>query len=79
MDKKVTFVGLLSLAVVGIAIALNIWFGKPESLKGTAYAEPYPTAPGFQLKNGEGVTVGLDDYKGKIILLFFGYTYCPDV
>lgn len=79
MDKKVTLVGLISLFAVGIAIVLYMLFGKPANLRGTAYAEPYPVAPNFQLKNANGNLVHLSDYQGKIVLLFFGYTYCPDV
>ena len=79
MDRRITLVGVTSLVIVALVIALNIWLGKPEPLNGTAYAEPYPAAPDFQLKNAVNDTVSLEDYKGKIVLLFFGYTYCPDV
>jgi len=27
----------------------------------------------------DGKTVTADDYKGKIVLLYFGYTFCPDI
>ncbi len=27
----------------------------------------------------DGKTVGAEDYRGKIVLLYFGYTFCPDV
>jgi protein SCO1/2 len=27
----------------------------------------------------DGRTVTADDYRGQIVLLYFGYTYCPDV
>ncbi|HZD25700.1 MAG TPA: SCO family protein [Alphaproteobacteria bacterium] len=27
----------------------------------------------------DGKTVTAEDYRGKIVLLYFGYTYCPDV
>jgi protein SCO1 len=33
----------------------------------------------FQLTNDEGKTVTAADYHGKIALLYFGYTHCPDV
>jgi protein SCO1 len=33
----------------------------------------------FQLTNDEGKTVTAADYRGKIALLYFGYTHCPDV
>lgn len=28
---------------------------------------------------GDGKTVTADDYKGKVTLLYFGYTFCPDI
>jgi protein SCO1/2 len=78
MNRKTLWVGLLSLAVVGVA-ALTLVFAKPASFHGTSYGEPYPTAPQIELKKSNGETFRLSDQKGKIVLLFFGYTSCPDV
>jgi protein SCO1/2 len=33
----------------------------------------------FALQSSLGHEVRLDDYRGKVVLLFFGYTSCPDV
>lgn len=33
----------------------------------------------FTLTNDEGKTVSAADYRGKVVLLYFGYTHCPDV
>lgn len=33
----------------------------------------------FALTNDEGKTVSAADYRGKVVLLYFGYTHCPDV
>jgi len=33
----------------------------------------------FVLVNQDGKTVSEDDFKGKYMLIYFGYTYCPDV
>ncbi|HKK13688.1 MAG TPA: SCO family protein [Gammaproteobacteria bacterium] len=33
----------------------------------------------FRLHDASGHVVTQDDYRGKITLLFFGYTHCPDV
>jgi protein SCO1/2 len=79
MDKKILWVGFLSLAVVGTAILLAILFAKPASFNGTSYNEPYPRAPQIELIKSNGETFRLSDQKGKIVLLFFGYTSCPDV
>ncbi len=33
----------------------------------------------FSLIDGDGKTVDAADYRGKVVLLYFGYTHCPDV
>ena len=33
----------------------------------------------FQLTDGTGAAVTAGNYRGKIVLVFFGYTHCPDV
>jgi protein SCO1/2 len=33
----------------------------------------------FQLTDHTGKTRSLADFKGKIVVMFFGYTHCPDV
>lgn len=33
----------------------------------------------FQLVDDRGKPVTADDYRGKVVLLYFGYTHCPDV
>lgn len=34
---------------------------------------------GFKLADHMGKIRSLDDFKGKAIVLFFGYTHCPDI
>jgi len=34
---------------------------------------------GFSLKDPEGNVRTLADFKGKVVLMFFGFTQCPDV
>jgi len=36
-------------------------------------------APGFTLTSGEGEPVSLADLQGKVVILWFIYTRCPDV
>jgi len=79
MDKKILWVGLSSVAVVALATLLTIMFSTPASFRGTAYGEPYPAASQIELTRSDGETFRLSDQKGKIVLLFFGYTSCPDV
>lgn len=79
MDKKTILVGLLAFGLIGLT-ALGVWLFRPAgALRGTTYAEPYPPAPPINLTRGDGTSFQLSDLRGKIVLLFFGYTSCPDV
>lgn len=33
----------------------------------------------FQLEDADGIPRTLADYRGKVVLLFFGFTRCPDI
>lgn len=37
------------------------------------------TAPDVTLPSSTGAPVSLGDFRGKLVLLYFGYTFCPDV
>ena len=79
MDKKTLSVGLASLLLVLLATLAVFWFGRPVSFRGTSYADPFPVAAPIELTRADGQPFRLDDQRGKIVLLFFGYTSCPDV
>ncbi|MBI5354318.1 MAG: SCO family protein [Chloroflexi bacterium] len=79
MDKKILWVGLASLAIIALTACLTILFSRSENFRGTAYSEPFPQASNFELTRSSGEVFRLSDQKGKVVLLFFGYTFCPDV
>ena len=79
MDRKTLLVGVGSFLLVGIVAAWTIFFGKPASFRGTTYEEPYPPASEFVLTRAGGTSFQLSEIRGETILLFFGYTSCPDV
>ena len=63
---------LLSL-MVGVALFWVLFSDKQNELQG------YPGFGGdFILQSAKG-PVALSDYRGKVVVLYFGYTYCPDV
>lgn len=39
----------------------------------------YEIGGAFDLTDQRGERIGLDDLGGSAVLLFFGYTYCPDI
>ncbi|MEO8354350.1 MAG: SCO family protein [Chloroflexota bacterium] len=79
MDKKTILVGVLSFLLIGLVAAGVFLFAKPASFRGTVYTEPYPPAAEIELARDNGTSFRLDGMRGKIVLLFFGYTSCPDV
>ena len=79
MDRKTLWVGLGSILLIGIVAAGTFIFGSPVRFRGTTYAEPYPVAPEFVITRDDGSSFRLSEMRGKVVLLFFGYTSCPDV
>ena len=79
MDRKTLLVGLTAFLLVGVVAAGVFLFAKPDSFRGTTYAEPYPVAPEIQLTRAAGTDFRLSQVRGKVVALFFGYTSCPDI
>ncbi len=65
--------GFLWIGVVGADRASA---GAP--FKGGAL-EPAGPAPDFALPASDGSTFRLRDQRGRVVVLVFGYTFCPDV
>lgn len=70
-------VALACAAAATGAVALGGRMGAP-TFHGTTYDDHAP-APDFALVDHEGRSVTLASYRGHPVLLFFGYTHCPDI
>ena len=77
--RRIIGVGVTVFSMVGIVILLNVLFSAPPVFRGTTYAEPFPVAAEIVLDQGNGIPFRLEDQRGRIVLLFFGFTSCPDV
>jgi len=64
---------LLSLSIVSAAGAANA-----PALKAGVF-DPPRAAPDFSLKGSDGRDLKLSQYRGKVVVLGFGFTSCPDV
>lgn len=78
MDKKTLWVGLGVLVLVLLATVIVFFTSQNNQLRGSVIDPPLPAAE-ISLTDQNGQPFRLSDYRGKVVLLFFGYTYCPDV
>lgn len=71
---------LLGLAAVVLAIVIAglALFWQPEMPERALPRAPLVAGGDFTLQSAGG-PVSLADYRGKLVLLYFGYTYCPDI
>ena len=76
----------LGLAVLVIVLATLLawllWFWEPAPAPAYRH-QPLtlaatPTGGDFRLDSAAG-TLDLRDLRGKVVLLYFGYTFCPDI
>jgi protein SCO1/2 len=76
--KRKTILAMMIILALAITSACSSQGLDPSQFKGTFMPTPIP-APDFALTNAAGETVHLNDYEGKIVLLYYGYTFCPDI
>jgi cytochrome oxidase Cu insertion factor (SCO1/SenC/PrrC family) len=71
--RRMLLIGLAPLLIVGVSgLAL---LGPGWAAEGGAQAIGGP----FTLNSGSGHTVSDGDFRGRWLLVYFGYTQCPDV
>jgi protein SCO1/2 len=66
------------LCAAALALGAAMTGCKPASFHGTAY-DPPEVAPSVDLTKSSGGDFSLASEKGSVVLLFFGYTHCPDI
>jgi protein SCO1 len=64
--------------LIGLAGVLGAAFIRPYTLHGSVFT-PAQKAPDFSLQDANGNSFRLSDQKDRLVVLFFGYTRCPDV
>ena len=67
-------------ALTGVTLALIAGAtacAKPVPMHGTMVTDPQP-APALVLTGADGTRFDLAAEKGQVVLLYFGYTHCPD-
>lgn len=77
MNGKSLVSGLLAALAMVFPTLVAVAAGGPAFKSGVF--EPPREAPGFSLQASTGGELKLADYRGKIVLLGFGFTSCPEV
>lgn len=67
------------LILGGVTVALLLLLRPVGGIEGVSTALAGEPAPGFRLASHDGRTVSLEDFRGRVVVLFFGFTHCPDV
>jgi protein SCO1/2 len=73
---------VLTGVLLGLAVAL--WILRPEKTgqetdPGRYFLDNPLPAPSFTLTSHRGEVVRSSDFGDKLLVVFFGYTFCPDV
>lgn len=76
MNPRLFFTILIGLAIGGLA-ALTVYHGGTPGTKDAS--GKFLVGGPFSLITSEGKRVTEKDFRGKYMLLAFGYTYCPDI
>ncbi len=70
----------VSRLAIGGLVATALLIAAASVLLMTGHSHDAPTIGGpFALIDGDGQTITNTDFHGKFMLVYFGYTFCPDV
>ena len=66
------------LLMACMLLSLTVHAGETEGLKAGVFNPPRE-APDFSVRGSDGTALTLNRYRGKVVVLGFGYTSCPNV
>jgi protein SCO1/2 len=78
MNKKLLLPALLIPLLVGMLVWLLLWQPEAPHSSHTLEARLQPQGGDFQLQGKDGA-VTLKQFRGQVVALYFGYTWCPDI
>lgn len=68
--------GLVLVGVAALFLGVQL-YERGQTFRGSAI-EPSPPAHDIDLQQADGANFHLEEQKGKVVVLFFGYANCPD-
>lgn len=76
LNRLAVIVAVIAIVAVAVLAGRHYWSMVTVATGGTGGAA---IGGPFTLVDGDGRTVTDADYRGHPLLVYFGYTYCPDV
>ena len=76
MNRRLFFLGV-GILVLLITVAAIVYTTNKPTFKGAVITPPW-SAPEIKLTDQNGQPFTMSNQRGKVVLLFFGYTNCPD-
>ena len=77
-----SFVAVLVVVAVTVVVLATVgrgFFGSSNDSQQTTVVGKASIGGPFQLLDGTGKPVSDMDFRGKYMIIYFGYTFCPDV
>jgi protein SCO1/2 len=76
MNRRLYFVGM-GILILLMTVAAVVYTTSKPSFRGAVITPPW-SVPDIHLTDHNGKAFTLSSQRGKVVLLFFGYTNCPD-
>ncbi len=78
MNRRIVWVVSGVVAAILLVVLIGNYIYQQSLWHGSLIKPPLP-APSISLEDQNGKPFKLEEYRGKVVLVFFGYTFCPDI
>ena len=74
---RAEWIMIAAVAIVGVGLGILLF--RPHTYAGTVLQSPRPAPAldGLMFSNGEPADLSV--FEGDVVLMYFGYTHCPDI
>ena len=79
MKKLSVFICVISILLSGCEPLQSLLGPTPTATPHGVGIDPPKQMPDFSLTSSTGKTLKLSDLQGQYVMMFFGYTHCPDI